>query len=275
MQLTAPPVALILLLILPLIWFIGFPRHAFRRRRDISSLLLRTIIVILLVLALAGLQSVQAVDRLAVIFLVDASDSMGGDSEDRQLEFIRAAIAAKQPDDEWAALLFGDNAVPETDFSPVGEIEKFAAIPQTTGTDIANAIQTALSMFPADASRRIVVLSDGQTTQGDVIARAQRAAVSGVEISYVPLFRAPAPDVRITAIDAPGRVAENQSFDIAVGIQAESATPATLLIFSGRRLIHEEALQLQAGQSRYSLTQAGEKKRLPRFHCSDRRPGRE
>ncbi len=259
MQFTAPSVALILLPVLPLIWYIGFPRHAFRRRRDISSLLLRTVIIVLLVLALAGLQQVKAVDRLAVVFLVDASDSMGSDSEDRQLEFIRDAIVDKQPDDEWAALLFGDNAVPETDFSQVGEIENFAAIPQTTGTDIANAIQTALSMFPADASRRIVVLSDGQATGGDAIARAQRAAVSGVEISYVPLFRAPAPDVRITAIDAPGRVAENQSFDISVGIQAESATPATLLIFSGGRLIHEEALQLQAGDTRYSLTQAGEK----------------
>lgn len=259
MQLTAPHIALILLLVLPLIWFIGFPRHAFRRRRDISSLLLRTLLILLLILALAGLQNVQAVDRLAVVFLVDGSDSMGSESEDRQLEFIRSAIAKKQPDDEWAALLFGDNAVPETDFSPVGEVEDFSAIPRTTGTDIANAIQTALSMFPADASLRIVVLSDGQATQGDAIARAQRAAVSGVEISYVPMFRAPAPDVRITAIDAPGRVAENQSFDISVGIEAESATPATLLIFSGGRLIHEESLQLQAGMTRYSLTQAGEK----------------
>ena len=258
MQLAAPQVALILLLILPLIWIIGFPRHAFRRRRDITSLLLRTLIVVLLVLALAGLQNVQAVDRLAVVFLADASDSMGGDSAERQLEFIREAIAAKQPDDQWAALLFGDNALPETDFSPVGKIEPFTAIPQTTGTDIANAIQTALSMFPAEASRRIIVLSDGQATQGDAIARAQRAAVSGVEISYVPLFRAPTPDVRITAIDAPGRVAENQSFDISVGIEAESATPATLLIFSGGRLIHEEALQLQAGDTRFSLTQTGE-----------------
>ena len=259
MQLTAPHVAFIMLLLLPLVWAIGFPRHAFRRRRDIASLILRTFIILLLILALAGLQNVQAVDRLAVVFLADASDSMGSGSEERQLEFMREALDAKQPDDEWAALLFGDNAVPETDFSVAGEIEGFASIPQATGTDIANAIQTALSMFPPDVSRRIVLMSDGQATKGDAIARAQRAAVSGVEISYVPIFRAAAPDVRITAIDAPGRVAENQSFDISVGIHAETATPATLLIFSGGRLIHEEALELQAGDTRYSLTQAGEK----------------
>ena len=258
MQLTAPHVALLMLLLLPVVWAIGFPRHAFRRRRDISSLFLRSLIIVLLVLALAGLQQVQAVDRLAVVFLVDASDSMGSGSEDLQLEFIREAISAKQPDDEWAAVLFGDNAVPETDFSMAREIEGFSSIPLTTGTDIANAIQTGLSMFPPDASRRMVLLSDGQSTRGDAIARAQRAAVSGVEISYVPYFREAEPDVRITALDAPGRISENQSFDISVGIHAERAGPADLLIFSGGGLIHEESLNLQAGDTRFSLTQTSE-----------------
>ena len=259
MQLSAPHIAIVLLVLLPLIWATGFPKFAFRRRRDITSAILRTVIIVLLVLALAGLQNVQAVDRLAVVFLVDASDSMGSASEERHLEFIRAALDSKQPDDEWASLLFGADAVPETDFSVASEVEGFASLPRSTGTDIANAIQTALSMFPPDVSRRIVVMSDGQATKGNAVARAQRAAVSGVEISYVPTFRAPAPDVRITAVDAPGRVAENQSFDISIGIHSETATPATLLIFSGGRLIHEEALQLQAGDTRYSLTQAGEK----------------
>ncbi len=258
MQLTAPPVAILLALLLPVLWAIGFPRHAYRRRRDISSLLLRSVIIILLILALAGLQNVQAVDRLAVVFLVDASDSMGSGSEDLQLEFIQEAISAKQPDDEWAAVLFGDNAVPETDFSLARELGGFSSIPLSTGTDIANAIQTGLSMFPPDASRRMVLLSDGQATQGDAIARAQRAAVAGIEISYVPYFREAEPDVRITALDAPARVSENQSFDISVGIHAEQATQADLLIFSGGGLIHEESLNLQAGDTRFSLTQMSE-----------------
>ena len=258
MQFTTPSVALVLLIVLPIIWIVGFPRIAFRRRRDVSSLLMRTLIVVLLVLALAGLQQVRAVHRLAVVFLVDVSDSMGGASEALQLNYIREAIAGKAVDDTWAAVLFGDNAVPESDFSLVGEIEAFGSIPQTTHTDIANAIQTALSMFPPDASRRIVALSDGLATRGDAIARAQRAAASGVEISYVPFNREPAPDARITALDAPSRVAEGQSFDIGVSIHAEVATLATLLIYSGGSLIHEEDLELQSGDTRYSLTQTSE-----------------
>ncbi len=258
MQLATPSAGLLLFIFLPLVWYIGFPRHAFRRRRDSVSLVLRTVIVVLLTLALAGLQNVQSVDRLAVVFLVDVSDSMGAAAQEQQLAYMRSALAGKRPDDEWAAVLFGDNAVPESDFSIVQEIEAFGSIPVTTHTDIANAIQTALSMFPPDAARRIVILSDGQATQGDAVARAQRASASDVEISYVPFFRQAAADVRITALDAPGRVAENQSFDISVSIHAEAATPADLLIFSGGSLIHEEALDLQRGDTRYTLTQTSQ-----------------
>lgn len=255
----ATPIALLLLIIfLPIVWYVGFPRHAFRRKRDITSLTLRTTIVVLLVLALAGLQNVQAVDKLAVVFLVDVSDSMGTTTQDEQLAYIRDAVASKTPEDEWAVVLFGENAVPESDFSIVRELETFGSIPVTTHTDIANAIQTALSMFPPDASRRIVILSDGQANRGDAIARAQRAAASGVEISYVPFFREPAPDVRITTIDAPSRVAENQDFDISVSINAEAPTPATLLIFSNGSIIHEESLNLQSGDTRYTLTQTSQ-----------------
>lgn len=258
MQLAFPSALLILAIALPFVWYIGFPRHAFRRRRDLTSLTLRSAIIILLVLALAGLQTVQAVDKLAVVFLVDVSDSMGTTTQDAQIDYIREAIREKRPDDEWAVVLFGENAVPESNFSIVQEIEPFSSIPVTTHSDIANAIQTALSLFPPDASRRIVILSDGQQTRGDAIARAQRASASGVQISYVPFFRDPAPDVRITDIEAPNRVAENQDFDISVSINAEADTPATLLIFSNGSLIHEEDLDLQAGDTSYTLTQTSQ-----------------
>ena len=258
MQFSTPSAALLLLIALPLVWALGFPRHAFRRRRDVSSLVLRSIIVTLLVLALAGMQLAQEVDRLAVVFLVDASDSMDAAAETAQLEYIRAALEQKPVDDAWSVVVFGDNAVPERDFSRLSEIESISSSPLPTQTDIANAIQTALSMFPPDTARRIVLLSDGRATKGDAIARAQRAAASEVQISVVPLERAPSPDVRVSALDAPSRVPENQSFDISVSLHAEAATPARLLLFSGGSLIHEQALDLPVGDSRFALTQTSE-----------------
>ena len=59
----ATPNALWLLLSLPIIVVIGWPRHRFRLRRDILSLLLRILIVTLLILSLAGLESVRSIGR--------------------------------------------------------------------------------------------------------------------------------------------------------------------------------------------------------------------
>lgn len=249
------PLALLLLLTVPLVLYIGWPRYAFRRRRDSLSLALRVIIVLLVILALAGAQIVGAVDRLAVIFLVDVSDSMGQSLRAEQLNIIRSAIQTKSPDDIWAIVAFGANPLVEQSFTTLSEVNTIQSNVVTTHTHIAAAIQTAIGMFPADARRRIVILSDGQATLGDARAKAQLAAAAGIEISYVHLARQPSPDVIITALEAPNRVAEGQEFDLSVTIESEIATNATLRIFSRGEIIYEQPISLRTGTNRYTLSQ--------------------
>ncbi|MGB1286445.1 MAG: vWA domain-containing protein, partial [Aggregatilineales bacterium] len=184
-----PGALLFLLLALPLTWYIGFPRYKFRRRRDVTALLLRSTIIICLLLAIAGIQWVQVVDKLAVIFLVDVSDSMGTELQEAQLDYIREAVIDKPIDDEWALLVFGENPLPETAFNALRDVPEFQSNVRTGNTDIAEAIQTAISLFPGDARRRIVILSDGQETLGSAEVKAQLAEASGIEISYVPFYR--------------------------------------------------------------------------------------
>ena len=68
----ANPAALLLLLTLPYFIWLGRPRVAYRRQRDWMSLALRLAIVLCLVLALAGVQTVHAADKLSVVFLIDS-----------------------------------------------------------------------------------------------------------------------------------------------------------------------------------------------------------
>lgn len=254
----ASPLWLFLLLALPIIWTIGWPRYAFRRRRDTISLMVRTTLVILVVLAVSGLQIVRAVDRLAVVFLVDASDSLGTDLREAQVEYIREAIANKPTDDEWAVIVFGADVSIDTPFSNVTTLNDLRSSVVGNNSDLASAVQTAISLFPADARRRIVVLSDGQQTIGDAEAKARLAQAAGVEISYVLFSRPAAPDVRVAELSTPARVAEGQTFDVTVTIEAEEATEATLFLFAGDQLVGEEAIALQAGTNRYSLAQRSE-----------------
>lgn len=251
------PLALLLLLLIPLVIYIGRPRVTFRRGRDLASLILRVTIFTLLILALAGAQAAQAADKLAVVFLVDMSDSVGG--TDRQVEFIREALQAMRPDDEAAVVAFGANALVERPMSSVREITPIRSTPLTGNTDLQEAISLGLALFPSDAAKRIVILSDGLQTVGDAEIAARRAAATGVQISFVPLTRDRAPEVLLNDVRVPTSVGAGQLFDLSLTVTAEAATPAAITVFAGGAIIHREDVSLRAGVNHFALTlQSGE-----------------
>ena len=194
------PLALVLLICIPVLLYWGWPRQAYRRARDISSLILRSIITLLLVLALAGAQIVQAADKLTVIFLLDVSDSMGQQAQADGLTYVRKAISGMRPDDQAGIVLFGGKALVERPVSTSREVGRIESSPPTGNTNLEQAIRLALGMFPADSARRIVILSDGQPTIGNAESAAELAAATGVEISYVPYVAADKPEVQVTSV---------------------------------------------------------------------------
>lgn len=251
------PLAFVLLLVLPLVLYIGWPRQRYRRTRDILSLILRCTIVTLLVLALAGVQLVRSADRLAVIFLVDVSDSVGAAASGAALAQVREVMRDMGDNDLAGVILFGADAQVERAVTASREFGPTRATPQTGNTNIAAAIRLALALFPADAAQRIVIFSDGQQTLGDAEAQAQLAAAAGVEISYVPLTREPTPDVRLTRFTSPEIVAEGEQFDLTLTVESDEETSARIDIFAGSDLILSEQVALRAGVNTRTLTLEG------------------
>lgn len=253
------PLALLLLISLPVILALGWPRVRHRRARDTASLILRMLILLLLIFALAGAQIVRPTDRLAVVFVIDTSDSVGPDGIERGLAYIREALAAMPPDDRAAVIAFGANALVERPLSAARELGPLRSTPISSNTNIEEALGLALALFPADAAKRIVLISDGQATLGDALAPARRAAVTGVEISYVTLERDPQPEVYLRDMRVPTSVSAGQVFDLSMTIVAEEPGPALVSVFADGRLIFSEGVQLEAGANNYALAlQAGE-----------------
>ncbi len=273
------PAALLLLLLLPLMAWLVWPRGRGRPRqpgaRPLSGwagLVLRLAIVALVVLSLAGAQLVRAVDGLAVVFLVDVSDSMGPENVAAAEQFVRDAVAEMGPDDRAAIVLFGANALveqPLRDAAALADLPPFASQPARIATDLAEAIRLGLALLPPDAARRLVILSDGADTAGgaarvDATARvgeaARLAAASGVSIDTIHLPRPPAEgEIVLRSVRAPARVGQGESFRLEISAESAAATEVLLRVLGDGTVIHEETVTLQPGVNNFAIRlQAGE-----------------
>ena len=249
------PLALLLLLILPYFIWLGRPRKtAVRRWREWTSLTIRVVILILLTLSLAGTQLVRAADELAVVFLVDASDSISPEQAAQAEAFVRAAVETMTPQDETAVILFGANALVERPMSGLAELAPITTVPQRLHTDLAEAIRLGLALFPTGSARRLVILSDGAATIGDTQKAAQLAAATGVEISYVPLSRSSGTvEALLTNVDAPTRIVQGDTFRIDITAESNADTPAALRVLAGGSIVYEEAVQLRRGVNNFAV----------------------
>src|SRR6185295_1412832 len=104
------PIALVLLLAIPYFAWLGWPRVGYRRKRDSVSLLLRLLVALLLIFGIAGLQTVQAADKLSVVFLLDASDSIDQTARTEAEKYVRDAMSHMGPEDRAGVVVFCKNA---------------------------------------------------------------------------------------------------------------------------------------------------------------------
>jgi uncharacterized membrane protein len=262
------PWALLLLGLIPVIVWVGRPRHQAVRgsRRDWVGVGLRSVILLLLVLALAGIQWVQANDSLAVIFLVDASDSISPEQAAQAEEVVRTAVAALGPDDQAGVILFGANALVERPLSALAELAPITSTPQRLQTDLAEALRLGLALFPAGSAKRLVILSDGTATVGNTDEAAQLAAQAGVELSYYPLLRDEGgEEAWLTAVDAPTRISQGETFRIDITAESTADMPATLRVLSGGTVVYEAPVSLRRGVNNFAVRLQANEQEFARY----------
>ncbi|KPV49599.1 hypothetical protein SE17_31705, partial [Kouleothrix aurantiaca] len=168
--------ALVALALVPLMWAFALltPRRA-APLRFWGGLLLRTLILVALVLALAGAQLVQPVRTLTTVFLLDASDSIAPAQRERAIQYVDRALAGLPPGDRAAVVAFGAGALVERAPASLAALGRINSVPVTTRTNIQEAIQLGVALLPADSQKRLVLLSDGGENSGRAADAAQLA----------------------------------------------------------------------------------------------------
>ena len=168
-----------------------------KKRRTIKKnlpALLRSIVSLLLVFAISGLQYSFSSSLQAVVLVIDQSDSVSSVS-DEMLEKAQEIIDSIDGSVLVGAVKFAERQAVLFDFS-AEDRTVIRPEPKTTAelvyggdnpvgvsvTNIEQALDYAASLFPDGRAKRIILLTDGRETDGHAEAAAQALANRGIRV---------------------------------------------------------------------------------------------
>ncbi len=245
------PAFLILAAALPLCWLVMKTSLAeMTRAQRTACFVIRCLILLFLILALAGLRMRLRSQNLAVLFLVDQSASVSAEAGRQARGYIEKALTEQRRGDAAGVVGFASKA--RMLQAPAPSLRLAAEWPEAASrdhTNISGALSFASAIFPAGRTRRIVLLSDGNDTEGEVRETAQRLAGSGVEILAVPLRNPQRPEVLVEALDVPQRVRNGEPFDAIARIRSNVTTSATIKLYQNQFLVNQAQVTLKPGEN--------------------------
>jgi uncharacterized membrane protein len=258
------PILLALLVLLPISAAIALPR--LRRQRGKggarltsthawAGLFVRCLILLCVIFSLAGMQSVIYNNKLAVVFLVDVSDSVRASGRDTALQFVRDALSHMRLDgsDKAAVVVFGADAQVERSLSVVKDLAPLSTQVRAAGTNVESAIRLGMSLLPADYAKRMVLLSDGKQTVGDADSAARLVRAINARLDVVPLQAASGPDAAIERVDAPQRASTGQVIPLQIVVRSNEAMRAQLTVFAGPDVVTQQNVNLVIGTNEFTV----------------------
>jgi Ca-activated chloride channel homolog len=273
------PAALLLLGLIPLALYLTRNSLAnLSLTRSRISITVRGLLLLLIVMALAGLRFRTTARDLALIFLVDVSASVAQDNRQEVLDFINARTANAGPRDYVGVIAFARE--PSVELAPTRKralgdwrITEISSNPPRDYTDIAAALRLAAALVPDDAAGRFVLISDGNENLESSTEEAELLRASGIEVythaigTTTERGRARG-EVAVRDLDVPEKLAEAEAFDLKVTIDSTRDTDAALRVFRNDSIAAERSIHITAsGENVFVLPQRVERKGFYTFRA--------
>lgn len=253
------------------------------------SVLVRSLLVIALAGALAR-PVVTAIRRqVCAVLLVDVSDSVTDETLERAHAFaqqvrrargaagenlLRVVTFARRPqrvplDDDAAEIppfqrhgapskapAEPDGAAPPP--APPDKAPELLASTDRPGaaTDIQAAVQLGYGLFPPGTIRRMVLLSDGNQTNGDLLAEASRARELGVKLHHRTFPELRPREAMVSKVVLPERVRVGEPFELMVHLWSSHRAAGRVTLYQGEVINGLDGIRdvtLEPGESRISF----------------------
>lgn len=239
----------LLLLALPTAALLIGSKRKLSTGRKVFALAVRLLVLLVLVLAVAGITWEEDVNRLAVVFAIDRSASIGPEGEKKAEAYIQKALLSQEPGDVAGVVVFGADSALDAAPREKLEFHGVESIVSPHQSDLAAGLRLASAVLPADRARRIVLLSDGEETRGDAVTQVTLTAGNDLEVGVVPIGGQHGQEVVVEDLLAPGRVDEGASYDVRVVVRSDEPAKGKLRVYRNEQYLGEIPVDLQGGRA--------------------------
>ncbi len=254
-ELTHPRALLILALVLPglLLLMRGSIADLASAQRRLS-LIVRGFVLLCLVLALAGVRMLLPNTDLAVLFVVDQSESISEEGSKQARAFIQASLAHQQSRDTVGVIGFAAKAMLLQPPGKSAHLQASWAKPKLGNqSDLGGALRFASAIFPANQAPRMVLLTDGNDTRHGAAQAAQTLGKKGIEIFTVPIQNPITPETLVEKVEVPKRLKTGEPFDLVATLRSNTATKARVKLYQNQFLIETRSVSLNAGSQEFRV----------------------
>ena len=247
------PLLICVLVLLAIEWYFTMqqgvlPRKDIHRRRIIQ--VLQGSVVALLILAIWNPSITMGSKDTTTIFLVDVSDSVSGQKQEIE-QFVKDALKEMPADNKAGVVAFGADSRVEQFVSEKNLFMGLETIPVTTATNLEQAVQGALALFPEEEGKRLVLITDGNENEGSLKAVSQSVRNGNVQVQVKKLDSLIGEEVFVENLQVPDKINIGDTFKVEVTIQSNVKTAATLSLYAGNALKSQREVELETGSNRF------------------------
>ena len=223
------------------------------KTRGTVSLFVRLVLLSLFAMVLAEPRAVRSKDVMSVVFAVDVSDSIY--SADQALKYVTDTVQSHRPkkSDEAGLLIFGKTPAIELNPSMSFPFEALNSQVERGATNLEQALSMSSVVLKEDVQGRVVLVSDGVATEGNLSRMLGDLKSRGVAVDVLPIDYAYNEEVWLERLDLPQQVKLGETYEAAMVLSSLSDGKGKLVLRENGSILAEQEVEYKAGKNRYSV----------------------
>lgn len=233
---------------------------------------IRIIGAALIFLALLGLSVKRMSGMNTTVFLVDISNSNEQNLSAME-DYLDDALRKMPRKNQYGIVTFGKNSLVDQFLTGEDRFSHIMSLPDKTATNFEEALSRALAMIPADGAGRVVILTDGKETKGN-LANTASALVSGqVELLARVYETKQGQDAYLEKVELPSYLYQGDLYSMTVTVESNYETDAQIQIWMGSKQRESYDVHLSRGSNQFRFQQTVTGENIENFEVRVAAPG--